>query len=128
MKSESKSWRGTSPKGSWLNTTKIPERNESLQFPCKKLDYCPYGQLVEEFPCRIERDNHSCPVFGHDCPVFYQAEFNSGIPKSQPKKKPKSSVAKTVKKEVKKVAKRARADIDTLSDMTKIPKLPKGSI
>lgn len=42
------------------------------EFPSKKLGYCPYGYLVEEFP--LEHGERSCPVYGHDCPVFYVAE------------------------------------------------------
>ena len=36
--------------------------------------FCPYGQLVEEFKIREVRDEYSCEVFGHDCPVYYHAE------------------------------------------------------
>ena len=57
----------------WLNTQTIiaPE----IEKPCHKLGWCPYGQLVEEFPLREERDEHfSCTVYGHDCPAFYHAE------------------------------------------------------
>ena len=38
--------------------------------PCSTLGYCPYGPLVETFPLKEERDEESCEVFGHDCPVF----------------------------------------------------------
>ncbi|MFZ3166339.1 MAG: hypothetical protein WA130_01905 [Candidatus Methanoperedens sp.] len=41
--------------------------------PCNDLGYCPYGYLVEFFPLE-ERDEYSCPIFGHDCPVYYLAE------------------------------------------------------
>jgi len=41
--------------------------------PCHKLGYCPYGQLVEEYPIN-DKTNMSCLTFGHDCPVFYLAE------------------------------------------------------
>ena len=44
------------------------------EFPCKKLDYCPYGYLVEGFPLEELRGEKSCPVYGHNCPVFYAAE------------------------------------------------------
>jgi len=40
--------------------------------PCRELDYCPYGQLVELFP--FSEDEKSCGVFGHDCPVHYHRE------------------------------------------------------
>jgi hypothetical protein len=59
-------------KGSWLNTTKVIEPN--IAKPCKKLGYCPYGQLVEEFPLLHSKSKLSCPTFGHDCPVHYHAE------------------------------------------------------
>lgn len=42
--------------------------------PCKILGYCPYGILVEDFPLKENRDDKSCNVFGHQCPVFYIAE------------------------------------------------------
>ena len=57
--------------------------------PCKELDYCPYGCLVEYFPLHgskaywndenlkwIEPDKKaaSCRKFGHDCPYYYVAE------------------------------------------------------
>ena len=64
---------------SWLNTNiaKHPE----LTKPCGKLLYCPYGELVEEFPLSVPRSKLSCLIsngaiisFGHDCPVHYHAE------------------------------------------------------
>lgn len=42
--------------------------------PCHELGFCPYGQVIEEFPHRIEKTEFSCRTFGHDCPVFYCAE------------------------------------------------------
>jgi len=51
-----------------------PHRIEIDEVPCKKLGYCPYGYLVEEFLLKDERDEQSCPIYGHDCPVFYAAE------------------------------------------------------
>jgi len=60
-------------RGKWLNTKKIIAPKASK--PCRKLGYCPYGQLVEEFPIRAKRHRkYSCPVYGHDCPVFYHKE------------------------------------------------------
>lgn len=56
----------------WLNTTKVIHKGNGKDFPCKVLGYCPYGMLVEEFP--LDRKKISCPIFGHDCPVFYHAE------------------------------------------------------
>ena len=45
-----------------------------VEKPCNKLGFCPYGQLVEEFPFTDKVKGLSCKVFGHDCPVFYMAE------------------------------------------------------
>lgn len=59
-------------KGKWLNTTKIIAPRAAK--PCKKLKYCPYGQLVEEFPLTTKRTKYSCPTFGHNCPVHYHKE------------------------------------------------------
>ena len=75
----------------WLNTTKrIHKPNEESNFgkdkegkdllwtmekPCHSCGFCPYGQLVEEYPLQGEkRDEVSCKVFGHDCPAYYMAE------------------------------------------------------
>lgn len=71
-----------SKKGHWLNVTKVI--NPDIEKPCVKLRYCPYGQLVEEFPfsggegytklsCAIE--NGAITQFGHDCPVHYHMEY-----------------------------------------------------
>ena len=44
------------------------------EFPCKELGYCPYGPLVEKFPVdEVGGGEKSCPVYGHNCPVFYTA-------------------------------------------------------
>lgn len=112
----------------WLNTTKRLHDEQGIEKPCHDLGYCPYGQLVEEFPlhevarqhaidsgrftrwenretgllvefpgnggswspCKAEDegarpdlnwaaqevdDPYSCKVFGHECPVYYHAEF-----------------------------------------------------
>ena len=56
----------------WLNTSKVVAPGKEK--PCHELGFCPYGQLVEEFPLRGVRDRFSCKTFGHDCPVFYHAE------------------------------------------------------
>jgi len=101
-------------KSKWLNNTAVI--NPKLDKPCVKLNYCPYGQLVEEYPLHSEATKYaiehniyaklvkgkgwvscgkdevgstpnlnavvgkideplSCPLFGHDCPVHYLAEF-----------------------------------------------------
>ena len=66
-------------KGYWLNTTKVIDSD--VEKPCKMLRYCPYGQLVEEFPLASPPTSLSCiPAngglgrFGHDCPVHYHKE------------------------------------------------------
>lgn len=43
--------------------------------PCRILNYCPYGSLVEQSPLLKKRNNQSCSVFGHQCPVFKKAEY-----------------------------------------------------
>ena len=57
----------------WLNTKHLVKDTSFVVKPCHKLRFCPYGQLVEEFPLE-ERNERSCKVFGHECPVFYHAE------------------------------------------------------
>ena len=49
-------------------------RKEITTKPCKDLGYCPYGQMVEDFPHLNEKDIWRCGVFGHQCPVTYVAE------------------------------------------------------
>jgi hypothetical protein len=70
----------------WLNTTCIQKGIKNGEWngfykwllkdhkPCHFTGYCPYGQLVEEFPLEEKRGKYSCKVFGHNCPVFYHAE------------------------------------------------------
>jgi hypothetical protein len=55
----------------WLNTKQILAPD--TPHPCRQLGYCPYGQLVEEFPFSNVR-KRVCMVFGHDCPVHYLIE------------------------------------------------------
>ena len=63
----------------WLNTEKMIWKKATK--PCHALAFCPYGQLVEEFPSRDDGGVTSCEVFGHDCPVFYHAEpVSEGAP------------------------------------------------
>lgn len=73
-------------KGYWLNTEKVVYPD--LEKLCRSLRYCPYGQLVEEFPHYLQHGYHSeysdklaclekngaLGQFGHDCPVHYHAE------------------------------------------------------
>lgn len=43
--------------------------------PCKKLGYCPYGPLVEQSPLNEKRSaERDCKAFGHECPVWRNAE------------------------------------------------------
>jgi len=58
----------------WLNTKIIRFKPSEIRKPCYMCGFCPYGQLVEEFRVREVRDEYSCEVFGHDCPVYYHAE------------------------------------------------------
>jgi hypothetical protein len=41
----------------WLNTTIV--RYPEIEKPCEKLGYCPYGQLVEEFPLHTESTKYA---------------------------------------------------------------------
>lgn len=56
----------------WLNNKIIRVKN--VPKPCHFCNYCPYGQLVEEFPITLKKTKYSCKTFGHNCPVFYHAE------------------------------------------------------
>jgi len=58
----------------WLNNRKRRFNTEDIFKPCHVLRWCPYGQLVEEFPLPKKGNDYSCEVFGHECPVFYHAE------------------------------------------------------
>jgi len=74
----------------WINDTKRIWKKEEKEKPCHTLGYCPYGQLVECYPLHPEFDDlpdkelnnlgdkihtgYNCKLFGHDCPVYYQAE------------------------------------------------------
>jgi len=78
-------------KKNWLNTKQVILKK--VIKPCRLCGFCPYGQLVEEFPVKIETDKISCEVFGHDCPAFYHSEpFTEAI------FKPKGNGAKKVTK------------------------------
>ena len=61
-------------KGEWLNVEKRIRNFNEIKIPCAKCGYCPYGQLIEEFRLRPRRNEYSCKVFGHDCPVYYLGE------------------------------------------------------
>jgi hypothetical protein len=58
----------------WINNKAKIKINLTKDKPCHKLNYCPYGQLVEEYPISKRKTKYSCKTFGHDCPMFYQAE------------------------------------------------------
>lgn len=58
----------------WLNNKKRIFNPLNRVKPCRLCEYCPYGGLVEEFPISEIRNEYSCKVFGHDCPVYYLAE------------------------------------------------------
>lgn len=58
----------------WINNKVLIWTEKEVTKPCHVLGFCPYGQLVEEFPIKKKRNNLSCKTFGHDCPVFYHAE------------------------------------------------------
>ncbi len=67
----------------WLNNETVIKENLTKEKPCKKLGWCPYGQLVEAFP--LEDHEISCKIFGHDCPMFYHAE---GVSENELEDKP----------------------------------------
>jgi HNH endonuclease len=58
----------------WAEKIAREKRVKAVCKPCWEIRYCPYGPLVEQFPLRVKRDERSCRIFGHDCPVFYVAE------------------------------------------------------
>ena len=61
----------------WINTKRILKDNINKTKPCNILGWCPYGQLVEEFPLdnlKVKGKEVNCRLFGHHCPMFYHAE------------------------------------------------------
>ena len=60
--------------GLWINKEKVITNNLDKEKPCHKLGYCPYGAIVEMFPLKIKSNKLSCKTFGHDCPMYYNAE------------------------------------------------------
>lgn len=58
----------------WGKKINWEKRVKAVCKPCWEIKYCPYGTLVEDFPLKGERDEKSCIICGHDCPVFYVAE------------------------------------------------------
>jgi hypothetical protein len=63
-----------SPFVKWGKKIRWDRRVKAVCKPCWELKYCPYGLLVEQFPLRENRNEQSCRIFGHDCPVFHIAE------------------------------------------------------
>lgn len=58
----------------WGEKINWEKRVKAVCKPCWELKYCPFGPLVEDFPIKEKKDDSSCRIFGHDCPVFYTAE------------------------------------------------------
>lgn len=58
----------------WAKNINWEKRVKAVCKPCWEIKYCPYGPLVEQFPLQEDRNDRSCLIFGHDCPVFYVAE------------------------------------------------------
>ena len=58
----------------WGDKINWKQRVKAVCKPCWEIKYCPYGPLVEKFPLKKTRDDKSCRIFGHDCPVFFVAE------------------------------------------------------
>ena len=61
-------------KSNWGKNEKGKDMLWQVEKPCRFCGFCPYGQIVEEFPLKVKSDKVSCNVFGHNCPVFYMAE------------------------------------------------------
>ena len=57
----------------WVNETKVIKSNLKKQKPCYKLGWCPYGCIVEMMPL-VQEGKLNCRLFGHHCPMFYNAE------------------------------------------------------
>lgn len=66
----------------WINTEKFIDINIEKDKPCHILGWCPYGCIVEEFSLdekiikrKFKKDVIvNCNLFGHHCPMFYNAE------------------------------------------------------
>lgn len=43
----------------WLNNKKRIHKVDEIEKPCHKCGYCPYGQLVEAFPCHSELEKYA---------------------------------------------------------------------
>jgi len=62
------------PLQQWCKRINWEKRIKAVCKPCWEIKYCPYGPLVERFTLKEQRDERSCRIFGHDCPVFFVAE------------------------------------------------------
>jgi len=65
------------------------KRLDVFEKPCLILEYCPYGGLVEYMAFlgnELDLPELSCPIFGHDCPVYTSAEYLDGEKFKQCKK------------------------------------------
>jgi len=61
----------------WTNTIKLLKENLNKTKPCHILGWCPYGCIVEEFSLdeeEIDGVKINCNLFGHHCPMYYNAE------------------------------------------------------
>ncbi|MFA5424275.1 MAG: hypothetical protein WC374_10510 [Phycisphaerae bacterium] len=46
-------------KSKWMNTERIIWKNNEIERPCHKCGFCPYGQLVEEYPLHEEATKYA---------------------------------------------------------------------
>jgi len=61
-------------KGNIIMMKMSTSKNGKLEItkPCRKLNFCPYGALIEQFPLPVADEHRvlACAVFGHVCPIF----------------------------------------------------------
>ncbi len=51
------------------------EWRSRIRKPCRRLRWCPFGILVEQFPTASQPDpREACMVYDHRCPAFEVAE------------------------------------------------------
>src|SRR5512145_51685 len=74
MKMKKKLLSNDGPIQKWGKKINWKKRVKSVCKSCWEIKYCPYGPLIESFPCKEKSDYKSCRIFGHDCPVYYVAE------------------------------------------------------
>lgn len=74
----------------WLNNRAQMHKQNAVKKPCYATGNCPYGQLVEAFTLRADKDKVSCKFYGHDCPAYYLTEKNmteeTGVPNANKNK------------------------------------------